>query len=80
MAAHPLAGDQDKPGVPIVPREDRDFYSDTVRFKPLPRLCISSPTPRSVAHPPKLNKSNANTSSFFFFIFDSKVERRFVFS
>ncbi len=54
-------------------------YSDTVRFMPLPRLCISSAMPRSVAHPSKMKttKSNAQRSNIFFFIFDSKAERVF---
>lgn len=54
-------------------------YSDTTRFKPLPRFCISSPIPRSVAHPSKTKttKSNTQRSNVFFFIFDSKAERVF---
>lgn len=52
-------------------------YSDTVRFNPLPRLCISSPMPRSVAHPSKTKttKSKAERSNILSFIFDSEADR-----
>jgi hypothetical protein len=46
-------------------------YSETVLFTALPSLCISSPMPRTVAHPSevKTTKSSAQRSNLFFFIF-----------
>jgi hypothetical protein len=45
-------------------------YPETALFKALPRLCISSPMPRIVAHPSKAEttKSNAERNNVFFFI------------
>jgi len=45
-------------------------YPETALFMALPRLCISSPMPRTVAHPSraKTTKSDAQRSKVFFFI------------
>jgi hypothetical protein len=48
------------------------YPPETALFKALPRLCMSSPMPRIVAHPSKAKttKSNAErtTSSFSFYL------------
>jgi hypothetical protein len=45
-------------------------YPETALFKARPRFCISSPIPRTVAHPSKAKtaKSNAERNNVFFFI------------
>jgi hypothetical protein len=50
-------------------------YPETALFKALPRLCISSPMPRIVAHPSKLKttRSNAERNNVFFFILPSEA-------
>src|SRR5262245_6296283 len=52
-------------------------YSETALFTALPRLCISSPMPRTVAHPSeaKTSKSNDQKRNFFFFIFTSPHDK-----
>ena len=47
------------------------YPPETVLFTALPMLCISSPMPRTVAHPSeaKTTKNHAQRSNFFFFIF-----------
>src|SRR5262249_4387555 len=52
-------------------------YSETALFTALPRLCISSPIPRTVAHPSeaKTSKSNEQKRNFFFFIFTSPHDK-----
>ena len=49
------------------------YPPETVLFTALPMLCISSPMPRTVAHPSeaKTTKNHAQRSNFFFFIFTS---------
>jgi hypothetical protein len=53
----------------------RHYPPENVLFTALPRLCISSPMPRIVAHPSeaKTTKSNAQRSNLFFFIFTSSL-------
>ena len=53
-------------------------YSETALFTALPRLCISSPMPRTVAHPSeaKTSKSNEQKRNFFFFIFTSPHDKQ----
>jgi len=52
-------------------------YSETALFTALPRLCISSPMPRTVAHPCEANttKSNEQKKNLFFFIFTSPADQ-----
>jgi hypothetical protein len=54
------------------------YPPETALFTALPRLCISSPMPRTVAHPSeaKTIKSNAERNNLFFFIFTSAYDRK----
>jgi uncharacterized membrane protein YkvA (DUF1232 family) len=54
----------------FIGRQSESTYPETALFKARPRLCISSPMPRIVAHPSKAKttKSNAERSNLFFFI------------
>src|SRR5215510_5728663 len=74
------AGSIDKKGVSEFTKDSAlrvSPYSETALFTALPRLCISSPMPRTVAHPSeaKTSKSNDQKRNFFFFIFTSPHDK-----